>query len=313
MKLRSCVLASALVVVPLVAMFSHLVPAGVRRMARAGLWLPVEQAARALVGGETDCEWSGSVAEPRQSPRPPRPADPNPGNAAPLQLGAVPGTVPAPMGTALTETSPAPVRSATPGAEMIGIPAPSTAPARPGTEPVARVSFDTPPPSGAAAATTSPITPARRTASPEEVAAALVASTRGEWTGHVRGTGTPGAPPAGLAPATAVGGPPAVADAPAGTPETIAVARTAVERQLVALGALGFEFMPADAGCPRHRCSCRLPADPSGQLQRVFQAADEDPRAALDQLLAEVRAWQRRMIALAPAAAPPAPIDGVRR
>ncbi|NBV46023.1 MAG: hypothetical protein EBR86_10395 [Planctomycetia bacterium] len=281
-------------------------------MARAGLWLPVEQVARALVGDESDSEWSGPVAEPRQSPRPPLPADSNPGNVARLQLGAVPSTAPAPIGTALTETIPAPLRSATPGAEMVGIPAPSTAPAGPGTETVARVSFDTPPPSGAAAATTSPITPARRTASPEEVAAALVASTRGEWTGHVRGTSTPGAP-AGLPPDTAVRGPPAVAGAPAGTPQTIAVARTAVERQLVALGALGFEFMPADAGCPRHRCSCRLPADPSGQLQRVFQAADEDPRAALDQLLAEVRAWQRRMIALAPAAAPPAPIDGVRR
>jgi hypothetical protein len=82
---------------------------------------------------------------------------------------------------------------------------------------------------------------------------------------------------------------------------------------LVALGAIGFEFVAADAGSPRHRCSCRLPADPSGQLQRVFQAADEDPRAALDQLLAEVRAWQRRSIALTPAAAPPTSIDGVRR
>jgi hypothetical protein len=319
MKLRSCVLASALVIVPLVAMFSHLVPAGVRRMARVGLWLPVEQAARALVGGEAEPEWSGVIADGRESPLQPRAADVA---TSPLPPPTVaPGKLPPPSAAMPTATamSTETDRSGAPSIAGQTGPSGTVNPSAPPAMPVAaveRVSFEASPPAGGAAAPTSAVPPARRSASPDEVAAALVASTRGEWTGHVRGDAPPGGPATAVPPPTTAAGRSTAGAAPSGPPgidPTTAGARTAVERQLVALGAIGFEFVAADAGSPRHRCSCRLPADPSGQLQRVFQAADEDPRAALDQLLAEVRAWQRRSIALTPAAAPPTSIDGVRR
>jgi len=46
--------------------------------------------------------------------------------------------------------------------------------------------------------------------------------------------------------------------------------------------------------------SCRVPVDGAGQLQRVFQAAGEDPSAAADKLLHDVHSWRSG----APAAAP---------
>jgi hypothetical protein len=52
-----------------------------------------------------------------------------------------------------------------------------------------------------------------------------------------------------------------------------------------------------------HRCSCRVAADPSGQLQRVFQSSGRDPVVAMQQLLGQVEAWKER-IASSPSSAP---------
>jgi hypothetical protein len=284
MKLRTCVLASALLIVPLVAMFSHLVPADVRRMVRAGLWHPVEDAALSLLGGDADQPVPGGLADGRE-PIPPRTLEPgSPWPSSPA------GDVPRGHDATPAVASP----------------------------PVSQVSFETPPapPPHGTAATPSPAQ--RRPASPREVADALVASTRGDWTSHVRGGpagGVAASAPAHAGPGSLPTTPPtAPAVASGGAVATMNPERESVERQLTDLGAIGFEFVPADAGCPRHRCSCRLPADPSGQLQRVFQAADEDPRAALGQLLTEVKAWQRRAVALTPpAAGASSAVDGVRR
>jgi hypothetical protein len=49
----------------------------------------------------------------------------------------------------------------------------------------------------------------------------------------------------------------------------------------------------ADGGL--HRCSCRVAADPSGQLQRVFQSSGRDPAAAMQQLLEQVEVWKERI------------------
>lgn len=58
------------------------------------------------------------------------------------------------------------------------------------------------------------------------------------------------------------------------------------------LGAFDIDHEPA-AGGGLHRCSCRLAADPTGQLQRVFHASDADLRQAMQRMINEVMAWQR--------------------
>lgn len=67
-----------------------------------------------------------------------------------------------------------------------------------------------------------------------------------------------------------------------------------LEARLRALGATGIEWTPSQGGDGMHRCRCRIPADPSGQLQRVFQASAPDPIAALDSLVGQVTAWSMR-------------------
>jgi len=81
--------------------------------------------------------------------------------------------------------------------------------------------------------------------------------------------------------------------------------RKAIEDRLVELGAFSLECAPRDDIGGLHRCSCRVAADPSGQLQRVFQSADPDPVMALQSLLGQVQFWQQRMAAgLPPTQAP---------
>jgi len=267
MKWRSSVLITALVVVPLVATFSHLVPSAVRRTASARLWQPVRQGILALLDDDTD---AGSGVPTPVATEPTTEAERRSESLVAVAPVALP---PAPLDTPVAASVTDPRGSATPAA-------------------VAAVSFtSSPAPESAVALPTEAPAP-RPPASPQAVADALVASTRGSWAPHLSDTR-----------------PPAVPDLPAGFPAT----RAAAERHLAELGAVGFDFTPADAACPRHRCSCRLPADPSGQLQRVFQAADENPEVALGQLLTEVKSWQRRSLATAPPAAPAARGGTVRR
>jgi hypothetical protein len=70
--------------------------------------------------------------------------------------------------------------------------------------------------------------------------------------------------------------------------------RTMVESRLADLGAVAFDCTPAPDG-GLHRCSCRVAADPSGQLQRVFQSADPDPAVAMQNLLGQVQFWKQRL------------------
>lgn len=80
------------------------------------------------------------------------------------------------------------------------------------------------------------------------------------------------------------------------TPETtpMAVDRATLESRLRALGATHVEWTPGQGDDGIHRCSCRIPAEPSGQLHRVFQASASDPVAALDTLVGQVTAWSLR-------------------
>jgi hypothetical protein len=68
-----------------------------------------------------------------------------------------------------------------------------------------------------------------------------------------------------------------------------------IESRLAALGGFAFECVPETGDGGIHRCSCRVAADPSGQLQRVFQSSGRDPVAAMQQLLEQVEVWKERM------------------
>jgi hypothetical protein len=68
----------------------------------------------------------------------------------------------------------------------------------------------------------------------------------------------------------------------------------AIEAQLTHVGAIGFDCQPLAGGEGLHGCSCRVPVDASGQLQRVFQAAGHDPLTAATALRDQVTAWKDR-------------------
>ena len=87
-----------------------------------------------------------------------------------------------------------------------------------------------------------------------------------------------------------------VPTSPAGAPGPADTARDRlmIEDQLRALGAVSIECVPMMQGTS-HRCSCRVPADPSGQLQRVFQSSNPDPVVALKNLHGQVQFWKHRL------------------
>lgn len=68
-----------------------------------------------------------------------------------------------------------------------------------------------------------------------------------------------------------------------------------IESRLAALGGFAVECVPVTGDGGMHRSSCRVAADPSGQLQRVFQSSGRDPAAAMQQLLEQVEVWKERM------------------
>lgn len=80
----------------------------------------------------------------------------------------------------------------------------------------------------------------------------------------------------------------------------------AIESQLARVGAVGFDCQPLAGGEGLHGCSCRVPVDSSGQLQRVFQAAGHDPLSAAIALRDQVTSWQERSTGMAAPTAPPA-------
>jgi hypothetical protein len=77
-------------------------------------------------------------------------------------------------------------------------------------------------------------------------------------------------------------------------PIGVAAGRESLEARLRALGASRIDWTPSQGVDGLHRCSCRIPAEPTGQLHRVFQAAATDPVAALDNLVGQVTAWSMR-------------------
>ena len=86
----------------------------------------------------------------------------------------------------------------------------------------------------------------------------------------------------------------AVRDAPPVAADAPGADRAALEARLRACGATEVEWGPAGEGDGLQRCSCRIPAEPTGQLHRVFQASGPDALAALQALVDQVTAWSSR-------------------
>lgn len=73
------------------------------------------------------------------------------------------------------------------------------------------------------------------------------------------------------------------------------VVQRKVRQRLVSLGAVSVETGVVASETGMHRCSCRVSADPTGQLQRVFQTTDHDPSKAMLNLLEQVESWKYRL------------------
>lgn len=65
--------------------------------------------------------------------------------------------------------------------------------------------------------------------------------------------------------------------------------------QLKSLGAVSIDCQPMPGPDGLYTCSCRVPVDATGQLQRVFQAVGHDPGSASAGLVEQVTAWRQRM------------------
>lgn len=68
----------------------------------------------------------------------------------------------------------------------------------------------------------------------------------------------------------------------------------AIGTQLAALGAVAFTCQPLPGPDGLFTCDCRVPVDPTGQLQRVFQASGRDPTSASLTLVQQVTAFHER-------------------
>ena len=223
MKLRSALLIACLIVVPLLAMFSHKVPTATRTAIRERLWDPVIRPLASALG-----------------------------------LGATSPTSPAPR-----QAADSPVEDPFPG--------PPTAFAS----------------SGSASTDIGPAA-----ADPLQTLQATRASSLHQPDTAIAGNTPPPAILLGSDDSLPIGG---------------ATGRESLEARLRALGATRIDWTPGQGGDGLHRCSCRIPAEPSGQLHRIFQAAATDPVAALDNLVGQVTAWSMR--SGGPAASPAMPLQ----
>ena len=73
------------------------------------------------------------------------------------------------------------------------------------------------------------------------------------------------------------------------------VVQRKIRQRLASLGAVSVETGVVASEAGMHRCSCRVSADPTGQLQRVFQTTDHDPSKAMHNLLEQVESWKYRL------------------
>lgn len=245
MRLRTFLLATFMVVVPLLAMFSHHIPPEWNEAMRERIFSPAASMLADLF--ETT---SPADAEPAASP-PPAAAV---ARAESEPSGTEPPREPAPAPTPAADPAvPPPERAASPAAVVVmptvTVPGPNEIPP---SEPLVDQGL----------------------AVPGSISDAMTAKA---------------APPQTTLTA-------AEAPEPATLPQAGELGATAAETiaAIKQLGGTAIECLPSE-GKRRYRCSCRVAADPSGQLQRVFHASGHDPESALSAMARDVEAWKARI------------------
>jgi len=276
MKFRSFVLVTCMLVVPLLAMFSHKIPAELRGAMRTHLWKPATQAIASVFEIEPQTQPALSVP-----PAAVAVVDPAARSVLPLKPVAV--SVPV---AALT----------TPDTQAVAI-VPSAAPA---SQPSATIVMPI--------VTLAPIDAIAPAAIPQGKGLTVPSSIAIQSTlSNVPSVVRPLAPTdafAEIISARMAPDPPSALVAAISDASHVILAHRAVEEQLVKLGAVSFECLPPQGTDRVHRCSCRVAADPTGQLQRVFQSTDATPSEAMNKLLAQVTAWKHQIAAMPSTALP---------
>ena len=263
MRIRTCLLAAFGLVVPLIAMFSHLIPSGVADSLWQLAWQPAaaffddasSQASTTAGAPQADPAVAADQALPRDTAATLLPDD------ATVAAMPMPGFATGGLSSGLNA-----------GPPETGL-----------VLPTVDLSSD------AAAAFPSPQPESRPTATvrrpPGEVEPPL-------WSADA-------AHPAATVTPTAMTESPTSPDAV--SPDAIDPAMAATLEQL---GAFAITCQPTIQGRYFH-CSCRVAADPTGQLVRMFHATEPDKDRALLRLIDDVRRWKAQ-IAVAPAGVPAA-------
>ena len=266
MKLRSFLLVACMVVVPLMAMFSHKIPLGIRATVREQFL----QVTHKVLAAATDRELSPLAV-----------ASPSPiATVAMLVPPAASALTPLPATQTQTGFTSEPVEHTSQSPAIIVMPLVTLAP----------INAIAPTVSPRGNGLSMPAHFANSVNFNSFEAAAPVDALGGLYAEPVAARIAPEPTSMALTPA-----------------EDVLLAQQVIQDRLATLGAVSFECAPAAGAETKHRCSCRVAADPSGELQRVFQSTETTPLAAMNGLLTQVTAWRRR-IALEPTATrPPQP------
>lgn len=264
MKIRTCLLAAFGLVVPLIAMFSHLIPSGATDAVWAAAWQP---ASAFFAADASDTTATAGAAAPTEAA----------------------GLLPTTAETAATPLTQSPPRETGLDATLLAGGVASDTPPSNVVLPTVDVSMSS---------TTKPASDPRTTA------AATVRRPTGEvesplWSADPSRTSqvTPVATTTAAAPS-----------APTGSSATAA---SPIEQSLTKLGAFDVACQPTAGGRYFH-CSCRVAADPTGQLVRMFHATEPDRQQAMQRLLEDVGSWKARQAAASttPPMAPSMPSGG---
>lgn len=277
MRFRSLLLFACMIVVPLLAMFSHRIPPELRTAVRNRFWVPARQA----IAGVLDIEPPTHPVAPRldavsATPGPAVTIAVAPASAsatAPAEPGPIDGggaAAPSLVVMPTVKLAPVDAIAVAGGAAGGGLSVPAST--------AATLERDPPPPEMEGPSTS----PAIAQIAPEPPAMPRLSAERLDHEPM---------------------------PAPARSMESEIRVRRAVEERLAALGAISFDCQPLQGTDGIHRCSCRVAADPTGQLQRVFQSSGPDAVSAMSTLLDQVTAWKQR-IGSRPDQTPPA--TGIR-
>lgn len=263
MKIRTCLLAAFGLVVPLIAMFSHLIPSGATDAVWAAAWQP---ASAFFAADASDTTATAAAA------------------AAPTEAA---GLLPTGAETAATPLTQSPPRETDRDATLLAGGVASDTPPSNVVLPTVNVSMNSP---GSDPRTTAAATVRRPTG---EVESPLWSADSNRRDALV----TPAAT--------------TTAAAPSATAGSSATAASPIEQSLNNLGAFDVACQPTAGGRYFH-CSCRVAADPTGQLVRMFHATEPDQQRAMQRLLDDVGSWKARQAATstAPPVSPPMPSGG---